>query len=71
MIAIYVWTLVLDRPLGKVPWGFLKLYALFPSSGNWSMSIFIIIILYHVNLCVFLRIYSLGQFLMHSKIEKM
>lgn len=70
MIAICVRTLVMDRPLGKVPWGFLKLYALYPNFGNWSMSIFIIIIVYHVNLCVFLRTYSLGQFLIHSKIEK-
>lgn len=53
MIAICVRTVVMDRPLGKVPWGFLKLYALYPNFGNWSMSIFIIIIVYHVNLCVF------------------
>lgn len=53
MIATYFRTVVMERPLRKIPWGFLELYVLFRDLANCFMSIFIIIIKHHANLCVF------------------
>lgn len=53
MIVIYFRIVVMERLFRKIFWGFLEFYVLFRDLVNCFMSIFIVIIKYYVNLCVF------------------